>query len=666
MIELKLKYPENDARRDDSFKSSLADMGGSGFAVSTSDPSNYGYDYQASGMTGAQDLRGTLGPSKWITPKLYYSFPSSASDYGSGYSDYAIYFNLEELTSSQKSVVNYALEKISEFSNLVFSNVSPSSPLKPQLRFAQSDYPDTSYAYYPNNVSTGGDTFYGPSVNDNINPGSYSWHTILHELGHQLGLKHGHESSTFGASTFSRDSQDFSLMTYRNENLGEINGYHMVADGDSALNYRMIDIAALQWMYGANFNHHSENTTYRWTPDSGVMLINGVDEFPFSRIIDDFPFSRINSTISETIWDGGGVDTYDFSLFTEDSNIDLRPGGWSKVSSGQLADFNARTSGRDALGNVYNSYLYNGDKRSLIENVKAGSGSDTIYGNVANNSIDGGAGSDTMVGGVGNDTYYVRDSGDVVTEVSGEGTDTVYSYLGSYTLSTNVENAHIKSTGQANLTGNSRNNVIYAGKGNNVLDGGAGGDTLSYNSGHTAGVKVSLALTTAQTTGGSGTDTIKNFEHLSGTKYADQLTGNSGANKLTGYDGNDTLDGGAGNDTLVGGVGKDVLIGGAGNDIFDFDFLSEMGNTTATCDIIKDFVRGYDKIDLSTLDANTATAVDDAFIGVLIDGNASFTKVGQLKLVGDVLYGNMNNDSQAEFAIQVVGVTALNASDFIL
>jgi len=63
----------------------------------------------------------------------------------------------------------------------------------------------------------------------------------------------------------------------------------------------------------------------------------------------------------------------------------------------------------------------------------------TITGTVVNNVLDGGAGADTMIGGQGNDTYFVDDAGDVITEKTDEGTDTVQSSI-SYTLSDNVEN----------------------------------------------------------------------------------------------------------------------------------------------------------------------------------------------------------------------------------
>jgi Ca2+-binding RTX toxin-like protein len=148
----------------------------------------------------------------------------------------------------------------------------------------------------------------------------------------------------------------------------------------------------------------------------------------------------------------------------------------------------------------------------------------------------------------------------------------VFSYLSNYTLGANVENGRIISTAAANLTGNGLKNVLYAGVGNNLLDGGTGTDTVSYAYGvsGTTGVTVSLALAGAQATGSSGSDTLVGIENLTGSAYADRLTGNSAANKL---------DGGAGNDLLIGGLGNDILSGGAGADTFRFDtLLDALGN----------------------------------------------------------------------------------------
>lgn len=147
----------------------------------------------------------------------------------------------------------------------------------------------------------------------------------------------------------------------------------------------------------------------------------------------------------------------------------------------------------------------------------------------------------------------------------------------------------------------------------------------------------------------------------------DRLYGLVGDDKLFGMAGDDILDGGIGNDNLIGGAGKDVMTGGAGNDIFDFNAITEIVTTLGKRDVIKDFKQGQDKIDLSDIDANEATAnSNEAFMKAFIASNASFTKAGQLKFASGILYGNTDNDSAAEFAIELVGISSLNGNDIIL
>lgn len=308
-----------------------------------------------------------------------------------------------------------------------------------------------------------------------------------------------------------------------------------------------------------------------------------------------------------------------------------------------------------------------------LENITGSAYNDTLTGSSGNNVLDGDAGNDTMAGGAGNDTYYVWQAGDVVTEAASAGTDLVYSYRSAYTLGSNVENGRIASTAAANLTGNSLANTLYAGAGNNILNGGTGTDTVSYLyglvSGATAGVNVSLAISTAQATGRSGSDTLSQIENLTGSSRNDTLTGSSGNNVLDGGAGNDSLSGGGGNDTLIGGLGSDVLTGGGGNDTFDLNALSETGITTATRDRITDFATG-DRIDLSSLDANTATATNDAFTRLVVGGtfSGSFSTTASLYFdnINHLLYGNNDADNAADFGIALTGVSTLSVSDFVL
>ena len=176
---------------------------------------------------------------------------------------------------------------------------------------------------------------------------------------------------------------------------------------------------------------------------------------------------------------------------------------------------------------------------SNVENLTL-TGTDAISGtgNTLDNILTGNAGVNTLAGGTGNDTYIIQNTTDVVTEAASAGTDTIVSSV-SYTISANVENLTLTGSANLNGTGNTLNNVITANSGDNVLDGGTGTDTVSYAAA-LAGVTVSLAVTTAQATGGSGTETLAGFENLTGSAYNDTLTGAAGANVLTGGAGNDT------------------------------------------------------------------------------------------------------------------------------
>jgi Ca2+-binding RTX toxin-like protein len=105
---------------------------------------------------------------------------------------------------------------------------------------------------------------------------------------------------------------------------------------------------------------------------------------------------------------------------------------------------------------------------------------------------------------------------------------------------------------------------IAPGAGDDKIDGGTGSDWLDYFDA-TAGVRASLAKGTA--TGGSGTDTFRSIEAISGSKYADVLIGGPRADRLEGAGGNDRLYGEKGKDQLIGGKGKDRADGGPARDV---------------------------------------------------------------------------------------------------
>jgi Ca2+-binding RTX toxin-like protein len=181
---------------------------------------------------------------------------------------------------------------------------------------------------------------------------------------------------------------------------------------------------------------------------------------------------------------------------------------------------------------------------------------DTLTGSAGNDVIDGGGGNDTLDGGAGvNTVSFASATHGVHVSLALKGSAQTTG-VGSDTL-TNFQNL----TGSAyadTLIGDAGNNVIDGGGGNDVLDGGAGINTVSFASA-TQGVTVSLARQGSAQTTGVGSDTLTNFQNLTGSAFNDTLTGDANANVISGGAGNDVIDGGGGNDTLDGGTGVNTV-----------------------------------------------------------------------------------------------------------
>jgi Ca2+-binding RTX toxin-like protein len=195
----------------------------------------------------------------------------------------------------------------------------------------------------------------------------------------------------------------------------------------------------------------------------------------------------------------------------------------------------------------------------------------TLTGNDANNTLDGLGGADTMIGGKGNDTYVVDHVGDVVTEITNEGIDTVESRI-SYTLGDNVENLTLTGSGNIDGTGNSTNNTITGNDGANILNGNGGADTLIGGRGNDTYIVNSIDDIINENGWSFDIDNVvasinwtlgAKLENLTLTgSDAINGTGNTDDNIIIGNDVANILDGGNG--------GKDILTGGGGSDIFAF------------------------------------------------------------------------------------------------
>jgi serralysin len=339
-------------------------------------------------------IDGVLSGVKWDTLALSYSFPDKRADYENNYSDPAAK-KVHALGAAQRAAVEDILTQISGFTALTFTEFTGALVPDADMRFALSPLADPAYAYYPDHSSfpEGGDSFFhGGTAFNNLKLGSYGLSTFMHETGHALGLKHGHErDGSFAALPRKYDSLEFSVMTYRAFVGGSINGPFGNEKFGFPQSFMMLDIAALQEMYGANYAHNGGDTVYTFGSATGQMFIDGVGQGAPGA-----------NRIFLTIWDGDGEDTYDFSNYHSKLVIRLDPGSWSLTSKAQLAILDEDGHHR-ARANIFNALLHDGDMRSLIENAKGGTASDRLIGNQADNELTGNGGHDTLSGRDGSD-----------------------------------------------------------------------------------------------------------------------------------------------------------------------------------------------------------------------------------------------------------------------
>ena len=407
------------------------------------------------------------------------------------------------------------------------------------------------------------------------------------------------------------------------------------------------------------------------TGGSGIDTLTSIEALIGSSFGDNLSGSNANDTIdggagvgSDTMAGGLGTDTVSYKSATSGVNVKLSISGALQDTGG--AGFDQLSGFENLTGSDFNDTL-SGDGGSNVLN--GGAGTDTVsYANAtgavtvslgiagAQNTV--GAGTDTLSGFENlrgsnfNDTLS-GDAGDNVLN-GGAGADTV-SYgnaLAGVTVS--LSNAAQQNTGGAgldtlsgfeNLTGSGLNDTLSGDGGNNVLKGGAGADTVSYANA-AAGVTVSLGNAAQQNTGGAGLDTLSGFENLTGSKYADRLTGDGLAN---------TIDGGSGNDTLVASGGVDRLSGGGGG-FWRFSGGLIGGGFTFTSYVdrfvfnaVADSPNGAPDV-ITDYDRGIGEKIDVSGIdaNTLVAGNQAFTWVGNINFNPAIL-------NRGELGYQVSG-----------
>ena len=416
-------------------------------------------------------INGILSGSKWADPtNITFSFPELGSYYDQPYTKANEPANgFVPFNAAQAADTRLVLQNYSSVANVTFTEVTETATNHGQIRYGLTSVPMppsvAGWSFGVNGGVSGGDVWIPAnswflSVSG---PGSFGFEDLLHETGHSLGLKHTFAASVqFGVTPADRDSTEFSVMSYRHYLGGDDEDYAY----DFMYSFMQDYISAVQYMYGANYNTQSTDTRYKWDPATGVEYVNG-----------EAAITPTSNKVFMTLWDGGGVDTYDFSdyvgKFQTDLKIDLQPGAWSTISTSRLPSV---TNNYLPPGNIANAFLYNNNPQSLIENAIGGAGNDSIVGNQANNTLTGNVGDDRLDGGAGNDT----------------------------------------------LSGGAGNDTLSGGAGDDKLDGGAGNDVALYN-----GLKADYTIITNpdgsctitdNVASRDGTDTLSNIEQV---KFSD-------------------------------------------------------------------------------------------------------------------------------------------------
>lgn len=329
--------------------------------------------------------------------------------------------------------------------------------------------------------------------------GSLGWALMLHEIGHVLGLKHTHDDGGTGHPTLADvglgdvDFNWMSIMSYEDAYLDDQLHFNPATP-------MVLDVLALQYLYGPNMSAGVGDTTYTiravglyatiWDAAGVDTISAATSEYGWYVQMPDVQYSTLSPAL------------VGFAVPMVELNLDA-PGTLFWLL-GDLENLTGSAHADELIGNVHGNRIFGAAGDDTIE---GGDGANYLRGDEGNDRLTGGSGFDDINGNMGDDVARGGAGGDWVVGgkdrdlLNGDdGNDIVYGNLGDDTC-----------------FGDAGADTVRGGQQNDVIDGGAGGDWLSGDRGDdtvTGGTGADLF----HTFGDAGVDRVTDFNLAEGDR----------------------------------------------------------------------------------------------------------------------------------------------------